>query len=40
MQVLNVRVFVDGEESIEETNETNNRDFDRSWHRVKSGVLN
>ena len=35
----NVRVFVDGEESIEETNETNNRDFDRSWYRVKSGYL-
>ena len=35
----NVRVFVDGEDSIEETNETNNRDFDSSWFRVKSGYL-
>ena len=35
----NVRVFVDGEESIEETNETNNRDFASSWFRVKSGYL-
>ena len=35
----NVRVFVDGYESIEETNETNNRDFDSTWFRVKSGYL-
>ena len=35
----NVRVFVDGEESIEETNETNNRDFATSWFRVKSSYL-
>ena len=35
----NVRVFVDGEESIEETNETNNRDFASSWFRVKSSYL-
>jgi len=35
----NVRVFVDGENNIEETNETNNRDFDSSWFRVKSGYL-
>jgi len=35
----NVRVFVDGHESIEETNETNNQDFDSSWYRVKSEYL-
>ncbi len=35
----NVRVFVDGHESIEESNETNNRDFDSSWFRVKSEYL-
>ena len=35
----NVRVFVDGYESIEETNESNNRDFDSTWFRVKSGYL-
>ena len=35
----NVRVFVDGFNSIEETNETNNQAFDSSWFRVKSGYL-
>ena len=35
----NVRVFVDGYNSIEETNETNNQAFDSSWFRVKSGYL-
>ena len=35
----NVRVFVDGFNSIEETNETNNQAFDSSWFRVKSSYL-
>ena len=35
----NVRVVVDGYDSIDESNETNNADFDRSWFRVKSGYF-
>ena len=36
----NVRVFVDGEESIEETNETNNRDLPAVGSELKAVILN
>jgi len=35
----NVRVVVDGYNSIEETNETNNQDYDSTWFRIKSGYI-